>query len=62
MAHFFAIQAALTPDEARLARAIAAELSPDELRGWFAELKQLTVAEAVAKIRTLISGAAKPAA
>jgi hypothetical protein len=62
MAHFIAVQAALTPEESALARAIAAELSPDELRGWFAELKQLSVAEAVAKIRTLLAGSANSAA
>lgn len=62
MAHFIAIQSALTPEEAKVARAIAGQLSPDELRGWFAELRQQSVPDAVAKIRTLISGTAKPAA
>jgi hypothetical protein len=62
MAHFIAVQAALTPDESALARALAAELSPDELRAWFAELKQLSVPDAVAKIRTLLSSTAQPAA
>jgi len=62
MQHFLQIQAALTPDEAALARAVAKELSPSELQGWFAELRALSVPDAVAKIRQLISGSAKPAA
>ena len=62
MAHFIAVQAALTPDESALARAMAAELSPEDLRAWFAELKQLSVPDAVAKIRTVLSSAAQPAA
>lgn len=60
MAHFIAIQSALDADEAALAREVAAQLSPQELRGWFAELKQLAVPDAVARIRTLV--AKKPAA
>ena len=58
MAHFIAIQSALTPDEANLARAVAAELSPVDLRTWLAELMQLSVPDAVAKIRAALSGAA----
>ena len=41
---------------------MAAELSPDDLRAWFAELEQLSVPDAVAKIRTVLSSAAAPAA
>lgn len=55
MAHFIAIQAALTPDEAQLARAVAADLSPAELRAWFDELEKLSVSEAVEKIRALVA-------
>ena len=51
MAHFIAIQSALKPDEAALARAVAAELAPAQLREWFDELSKLGVPEAVAKIR-----------
>jgi hypothetical protein len=60
MAHFIAIQSALDAQEATLAREVAAHLSPHELRGWFAELKQLAVPDAVARIRSLV--AKKPAA
>jgi len=60
VAHFLAIQSALDFEEATLAREVAAQLSPEELRGWLAELKRITVPDAVAKIRTLI--AKKPAA
>lgn len=59
MQHFIAIQSALAPDEAVLARAVAAELAPAQLREWFDELKKLTVPDAVAKIRTLIAGNGK---
>ena len=60
MAHFIAIQSALDAEEAALAREVAAQLSPQELRGWFAELKQLAVPDAVVRIRSLV--AKKPAA
>jgi hypothetical protein len=53
MAHFVAVQSALTPQEAKLAREVAKELSPAELRGWFDELKKLSVADAVEKVRAL---------
>jgi len=56
MAHFISIQSVLDPKEAELARAVAADLSPAELRSWFEELKKLNVAQAVQKIRTLIAG------
>ena len=54
IAHFMAIQTALQPDEAAVARSVAAELGPRELRGWFDELKKLSVPDAVTKIRELI--------
>jgi hypothetical protein len=54
MVHFVAIQQTLTPQEGQRARAIAADLSPNELRGWFDELSKLSVPEAAAKIRALI--------
>jgi hypothetical protein len=38
-----------------LARALAAELSPAELRAWMAELCELSVADAVAKIRAVLN-------
>ena len=54
LAHFAAIQGALTFREGMLARALAAELSPSELRAWLAELRTLSVPEAVAKIRGVL--------
>lgn len=54
MTHFIAIQAALTPAEAALARQVAADLSPAEVRTWLGELSALSVPDAVAKIRTFI--------
>jgi hypothetical protein len=54
LAHFVAIQGALTFRESMLARALAAELSPAELRAWLAELRTLSVPEAVAKIRGVL--------
>ena len=59
MTHFIAIQSALAPSEAALARQVAAELSPAEMRAWFHELSALSVPESVAKIRSMIGGAPK---
>jgi hypothetical protein len=56
MMHFIAIQSALTPNEAALARAVAADLGPAALRSWFEELKKLSVPQAVQKVRVLIAG------
>ena len=58
MSHFIAIQSALKPEEAALARHVAAELSPAEMRAWFAELTAMSVPDAVAKIRAFIGNAA----
>jgi hypothetical protein len=55
LAHFVAIQGALTFREGMLARALAAELSPAELRAWMAELRELSVADAVAKVRAVLN-------
>lgn len=57
LAHFVAIQSALTFQEGMLARAMAAELSPSELRAWMTELCELSVADAVAKIRAVLNAA-----
>jgi hypothetical protein len=54
LAHFAAIQGALTFREGMLARALAAELSPAEMRTWLTELQTLSVPEAVAKIRAVL--------
>lgn len=56
MAHFIAIQSALSPEEAAIAREVGASFSKPELAAWLDELGQLSVAEAVAKIRNLIGG------
>jgi hypothetical protein len=50
------IQAALTPAEQARARKLGAELSPTELREWFAELSALDVPSAIAKVRSVIGG------
>src|SRR5262249_41667009 len=52
--HFIAIQAALDPDEAAMAREVARELAPAEVREWFDELSKLSVSDAVARVRALI--------
>ncbi len=59
MAHFVAVQSALTSEESAIAREVAAELSAAELRAWFDELSKLGVPEAVEKVRKLISGFGK---
>lgn len=56
MAHFIAVQSALKPEEAAVAREVASKLTAAELRGWFDELSKLTVPQAVQKIRVLIAG------
>jgi hypothetical protein len=56
MAHFIAVQSALKPDEAAMAREVASTLTPVELRAWFDELSKLSVPQAVQKIRVLIAG------
>jgi hypothetical protein len=59
MAHFVAVQSVLTPEESAIAREVAKELSATELRAWFDELGALSVPDAVAKVRKLISGFGK---
>jgi len=59
MTHFIAIQSALGASEAALARQVAAELTPRELRAWFSELSALSVPEAVAKIRAMLGATSK---
>ena len=59
MAHFVAVQSALTPEEAAVAREVAKELSATELRAWFDDLSALSVPDAVAKVQKLISGFGK---
>jgi hypothetical protein len=54
MQHFMAIMQALTPEERALAQALAMELTSADRSAWFNELKPLSVADAVAKVRALI--------
>jgi hypothetical protein len=54
LAHLAAIHGALTFRESMLARALAAELTPADLRAWIAELQTLSVPEAVARIRSVL--------
>jgi hypothetical protein len=61
IAHFLAIQSALTPEEAALARAAAAELSPADLRAWFDQLSAMSVPEAVARVRALLASTSEAA-
>jgi hypothetical protein len=49
------VLAELTPDERMLAISLAQELSPDERSAWFAELAPLSVADAVARLRKVLS-------
>lgn len=60
LVHFAAVQAQLSPDECAIAREVARELSASELRAWFDELGALSVRDAVARVRKLISGHRKP--
>jgi len=62
MGHFIAIQSSLSPDEAALAREVAGQLSPAELRAWFDELSKLSVPDAAAKIRKVVGGTKEGAA
>lgn len=59
MQHFLAIQAALTPQESAIAQSVAMNFTPEERTAWMNELKQLSVEEAVAKIRTAIAATSK---
>jgi hypothetical protein len=56
MAHFLAVQRALTLEERALAQGVASELAPAELRAWLAELARIPVPAAVAKIRVVLRG------
>lgn len=62
MAHFIAVQSALTPEESAIAREVAKDLTAAELRAWFDDLSKLTVPEAVERVRKLISGFGKTGA
>lgn len=55
MAHFMAIQSALTAEENAMVRRVASALSAGEVRVWFVALSKLTVEDAVLRIRDLTS-------
>lgn len=57
MRHMNAVQSRLTDEERSVARAAAAEMSPEEVQRWIAALGKLSVDEAVAEVRRLIGGA-----
>jgi hypothetical protein len=59
MAHLIAIQSALAPAEATLARQLIAELSPAEMRTWMTELSALSVTDAIAKVRSILKSTRK---
>jgi hypothetical protein len=54
MQHFTNILNALTLEEQMHAQALAAELSPTELRTWIQELKSLSIAAGAARIRAVL--------
>ena len=56
MAHFVAIQQALTLEERALAQALVSELSPADVRAWLQELAALAVPAAVHRIRGILHG------
>ena len=56
MAHFVAIQQALTLEERALAQALVSELSPADVRAWLQELAALAVPDAVQRIRGILHG------
>ena len=56
MAHFLAIQQALTPQERALAQGLASELAPGDLRAWMTELSAMSVPAAVERLRALLHG------
>jgi hypothetical protein len=53
-AHFASVREALTPREGMLVHALAAELSPSELRTWITEMQACSVPAAVARIRVVL--------
>jgi hypothetical protein len=60
LAHFGAVVAALTQREQVYAQALAGELSPSDLRAWISELKELSVPDAVARIRAVLGVVDEP--
>ncbi len=55
MVHFLAIQQALSPEEAALAKEVAKGLAPAELNAWIADLAARSIPDAVATIRAITS-------
>jgi hypothetical protein len=54
------VEHALEPKERELARAIAAELDPDDRARWIVELAKLELPDAVAKVRAILADFSKP--
>ncbi|MFT3700191.1 MAG: hypothetical protein QM831_44000 [Kofleriaceae bacterium] len=62
MRQMLAIYTSLSPDETKLVRQLAQELSTEDRQAWIAELSALPVAEALAKVRGLLTTDAQKAA
>lgn len=54
MAHLAAIHEGLSLEEQMLAQALMAKLSPAEVRSWLAELKSLSIIDAIAEVRAIL--------
>lgn len=54
MAHLFAIQQALTPQERALAQALVEELAPDDLLAWLTELSAMPLPVAIERVKALL--------
>jgi hypothetical protein len=61
MAHLMEVQKLLTPEEAAVARATAAKLSPEDQAELLAELEPMTVAQAAAFVRSMLPKMKGPA-
>jgi hypothetical protein len=56
MGRILAIQAELQPDEVAFLKEVAKDLTPEQLRAWFDELSNVSIPDAVTRIRGLIAG------
>ncbi|MCW5803926.1 MAG: hypothetical protein KIT31_16245 [Deltaproteobacteria bacterium] len=59
LAHLLAIESALGPDDAARARQLGSELAPGEMAAWMEQLATMSIAEAVAKVRSTIGPSKK---
>ena len=61
--HVVAVMAQLTPGEQKMAQLVASELAEDDRARWFHQMNQLSVVDAVARIRSVLGDSIqKPAA